>query len=223
MPSPPVRPAQEAKPLPSSGKQELSSIVTRYLLIFQVQGPRSRGRKWQSWGSNSRTHTPNHHKQGSRFTSGSRVSSLQFTQLESCQPGPYFTLTQSWKGTVPSVSSSLPGLRVQRPLLLAIHLPARDFQIRPPCGPGSRYPVVSLTLPDSISRRPKPNSPSFPNLLLPQSSPTQKRATSLAAQAKTPGDTLNTPLSHSPHGSSWGSFFERDPSSTFHPSPPLPG
>lgn len=120
---------------------------------------------------------------------------------------------------MPSVSSSLPGLRVQRPLLLAIHLPARDFQIRPPCGPGSRHPVVSLTFPDSISRHPKPNSPSFPNLLLPQSSPTQKRATSLAAQAKTPGVTLNAPLSHRPHGSSWGSFFERDPSPTFHSSP----
>ena len=182
-------------------------------LILQAQRPRSYRSKWQGWGSNSRTHIPDYHKHGSHFTSGSRVSSLQSTQRRAITPVPISLWLRAGRALC------LPGPHLSwhsrcQPLL-SIYLPAHDFQVGTPCGPGSHYPVVLSTFPDSISTCPKPNSPSLPSLLLPQSSPTQKgHSTSSAAQAKPPGVTVHAPLSHSPHRSSQGSFSERDPSST---------
>ena len=57
-------------------------------LIFQAQRPRSYRSEWQGWGSNSRTHTPDYHRHGSHFTSGSRASSLQSTQWRVIRPVP---------------------------------------------------------------------------------------------------------------------------------------
>lgn len=72
----------------SKNPAEESETEAGQSLIFQAQRPRSYRSKWQGWGSNSRTHTPDYHRHGSHFTSGSRASNLQSTQWRAIRPVP---------------------------------------------------------------------------------------------------------------------------------------
>lgn len=179
---------QHAPHARSKNPAEESETEAGQSLIVQAQRPRSYRSEWQGWGSNSRTHTPDYHRHGSHFTSGSRASSLQSTQWRVIRPVPI----SLWLRAGRALCLPCPHFSWHSGCqpLLSIYLPAHDFQICAPCGPGSHYPVVLSTFPDSISTCPKSNSPSLPNLLLPQSSLTQKgHSTSSAAQAKPPGVT----------------------------------
>lgn len=109
------------------------------------------------------------------------------TQLESCLAWILFYFDLELEDTVPSVFSFLLGLSAQASSPLTSMLKTSKSA---PWASGSRYPVVSLAFPGSISTCPKPTSiSSLPNLLH-QALPISERGCSTSSAAQAPHWTI---------------------------------